>query len=292
MDDDSPAPGRRSNGLSAAEWGALVDLDPRLSGAMLERLAAARVPAYAEPAAGSDPLSRASSMPTRPLDRLWVDTSRADDARSVVGAEVAELTALLGEQDPGATASGLVQPVPRHAASRVLSPPVLPGAARSPDPAASAAPADDDAAWREIVEGFSRDADTPVPPWPVSEDVEGGTSEPPPAPTTRRLRRRTDPDPDTGLPGWVEPPPVEDEGHYVPPPPPPVPKVQPRTLAAAATAVLGIVLLFAPGLVGQGATSGTGLLGLLLTAGGAAALVWWMRDAPDDDGGPGSGAVV
>ncbi|MCY7365062.1 MAG: hypothetical protein LH469_07110, partial [Frankiaceae bacterium] len=111
--DDSPARGRRGNGLQSADWGALVDLDPRLSEALLASLASAGVAAYVEPALGSNTFTRAATLPDRPLDRLWVDPSRADSARAVVGAEVADLTTLLAEQDPGATAHGLVQPVPR-----------------------------------------------------------------------------------------------------------------------------------------------------------------------------------
>ncbi|MCW2777591.1 MAG: hypothetical protein JWN17_1316, partial [Frankiales bacterium] len=130
--DDSPA-GRRGNGLQAADWGALVDLDPRLAEALLDRLAGAGVAAYVEPASSSDPFSRAP-LPNRPLDRLWVDPERAQVAREVVAAEVADLSALLSEQEPGATAHGLVQPVPRHAVRRVLTPPPL------PDPPAAAPP--------------------------------------------------------------------------------------------------------------------------------------------------------
>ena len=50
---DLPAPsGRRDNGLHSADWGALVDLDPRLSEALLSSLASADVPAFVEPAGG------------------------------------------------------------------------------------------------------------------------------------------------------------------------------------------------------------------------------------------------
>lgn len=151
---------------------------------------------------------------------------------------------------------------------------------------------DADAAFRAIVEGFSRSSDGPVPPWPVAEDVDstaaGAAVEPPSAP-----RRRDDSEPpDADLPGWVEPARIEDESHYVPPPPPPPPRLRPRTLAAAAAVGLGIVLLFAPSLVDVAPGAGTSLLGMLLTGGGAGALVYWMRDAPGADEGPDDGAVV
>jgi hypothetical protein len=326
--DSTPSRGRRGNGLHSDDWGALVDLDPRLSEALLARLAQAGVAAYVEPAAGSaDAFSRAVTLPSRPLDRLWVDAGRADAARTVVQAEVSELTGLLAEQDPAANASGLVQPVPRAAGGRVLRPPTLParpapapGGVGSESPAGGkssggsessggsdgpggpGAPASDpDEQWRRIVEGFAREAEGPVPPWPVVEDVEPtqprereqGASPTSDGSGARRLRRRTDrPDEDAALPAWLEPAAVEDEGHYVPPPPPPVPKVHPRTVAAAVAVVVGVLLLFAPRALLQDSTAGTSLLGLLLTAGGAGALVWWMRDAPPHDSGPDDGAVV
>ena len=106
-----PPAGRRDNGLPSSEWGALVDLDPRLSEALLSSLADAGVAAYVEPAGGQHAITRASQLPARPLDRLWVDPVRADAARAVVFAEVSDLTTLLAEQEPGATAHGLVQPV-------------------------------------------------------------------------------------------------------------------------------------------------------------------------------------
>src|ERR687889_1237511 len=126
--DSAPHPprGRRDNGLQSADWGALVDLDPRLSEALLSSLASADVPAFVEPAAGSDAWTRAAQLPDRPLHRLWVDPSKADTARSVVAKEVADLSALLAEHDPGATAHGFVQAVPRPAAVRVLRPPEPP----------------------------------------------------------------------------------------------------------------------------------------------------------------------
>ena len=321
--DVSPGQGRRSNGLPASSWAALVDLDPRLSEGLLASLAAAGVPAYVEPARSLDPFSRAATMVDRPLDRLWVDPGRADAARSVVGAEVADLTTLLAEQEPGATAHGFVRPVPRSAASRVLPPPDLPEQAATPAPtplapdaaapdagtpaapeAAPGAAPDPDEAWRRIVEGFGREGDHAVAPWPVSEDVEApgrslfpGRSAAPGK--GGRRRRRTDPpavDP-SALPGWVEPEALDqdgDEDHYVPPPAPPVPRLAPRKLAAVAAVLLGLLLLFVPSVLDvlTLAPSGVFLLGMLLVLGGAGALVVMVRDAPPTDSGTDDGAVV
>jgi hypothetical protein len=283
--------GRRGNGLQSADWGALVDVDPRLSEALLSSLADAGVAAYVEPAVGSNTFTRAVTHPERPLDRLWVDPERADTARQVVGAEIADLTTLLAEQEPGATAHGLVHPVPRTAARRVLAPPPLPDKPVAPS-------SDPDEEFRRIVEGFGRDADSPVPPWPVVEDVEpqGRTLFPsrPPGEDVPRRRRRTDVPDDEALPEWVEPEALEDDGHYVPPPPPPVPRLAPRKIAAVAAVLAGLALLFVPSLVDafQLSPSGVFLFGITLVLGGAASLIYLMRDAPPTDSGPDDGAVV
>ena len=295
MSSPSAPIGRRSNGLQAAEWGALVDLDPRLSEALLGSLAAVGVAAYVEPAGGSvDTVSRAVALPNRPLDRLWVDPTRADQARAVVGAEVAELTALLAEDEPGATAHGFIQPVPRSAATKVLKPPPLPG----PPSASPAVDDDPDEAWRQIVDGWGRESQDPVPRWPVAEDVDDPPAGPvaPDEPAAeapgRRRRRRTDHDADGGLPSWVEPAAVEDEGHYEPPPPPPIPKVRRHTVGAVTALLVGLMLVFTPNLIGQVPSVGLGIVGIALLLGGAGALVWHMRDAPPTDTGPDDGAVV
>ena len=195
--------------------------------------------------------------------------------------------------------------MPRTAATRVLSPPDLPDpprrAATAPPPAPAPAPVplDDDEIFRQIVAGFSDEIAHDVPPWPVTEDLEGRpTPRPPrrtPDPVDRpapRSRRRNDPKPDDALPGWLEPAALPDDGHFVPPPAPPVPRIRLRTVGASLLLALGLVLLFVPELLRQQATSGVLLLGLVMTAGGAGLLVWWMRDAPPDDSGPDHGAVV
>jgi hypothetical protein len=304
MTESAPPPpsGRRDNGLPSAEWGALVDLDPRLSEALLDRLAAGGVAAYVEPAASSiDTWSSAIELPKRPLDRLWVDAGRADQARTVVSAEVADLSALLAEEDPGATAHGFVQPVPRTAAIRVLRPPALPEPPERPASTSPIAPVpapatetETDDVWAQIVAAWGTESDAPVPPWPVSEDVDDAKpTVADEAATSRRLRRRSDPDlGDEALPAWLEPEALEDDGHYVPPPPPPVPKVRRNTVGSLVALTVGLILVFAPNLVGQVQSVGLGIVGIALMVGGAGALVWHMRDAPPTDRGPDDGAVV
>lgn len=284
MDGDASRAGRRGNGLVAAHWGALVDLDPRLSGTLLDSLAAVGVAAFVEPARpAQDSVTGRAESAGRPLDRLWVDTAHAEQARAVVGAEVAELSALLFE--PGSQAQAFVHPVPRQAAGTVLPPPVL------PDRPAG----DEDEAWRQIVAGWSRDSDEVVPPWPVSEDLPDVAADPPPERRPPRApepaaRPREEAD-DDGLPAWVEPDRLDDDGHYEPPAPPAVPRVRRHTVGALIALVLGVVLVFAPNVVGQPPSSGLSLVGILLMGGGAGRLVWQLRDGRGDDG-PDDGAVV
>src|SRR3954447_14464883 len=116
MDSEPPPPrGRRGNGLASAEWGALVDLDPRLSEALLDSLAAVGVPAYVEPAPGAvDTVSRAVALPKRPLDRLWVDTTRADQARSVITGRVGHPPPPPREGGPGGAPPRLRPAGPPH----------------------------------------------------------------------------------------------------------------------------------------------------------------------------------
>jgi len=156
--------------------------------------------------------------------------------------------------------------------------------------------ADPDEAWQQIVAGWTKESDSPVPPWPVSEDVDSGS--PPAESTSRRLRRRRDAegddqdDEDDALPAWLEPEALDDDGHYVPPPPPPVPKVRRNTAGALIALAVGLVLVFAPNLLGQVQSVELGVFGIFLMLGGAGALVWQMRDAPPTDRGPDDGAVV
>lgn len=78
--------------------------------------------------------------------------------------------------------------------------------------------------------------------------------------------------------------PDDDEDHYVPPEPPPIPALRPRTLGGLLVIGLGVLLLFAPGVLGLAARIGTPL-GLLALTGGIGWLVLGLRSGP----APGSG---
>jgi hypothetical protein len=80
--------GRRHNGLDAALWSPLRDVDPRVGEHLLDLLSAVGIAAYLEPSADVEPYTRTVSLPSPPADRLFVDRSRRAEARTVVDQHV------------------------------------------------------------------------------------------------------------------------------------------------------------------------------------------------------------
>jgi hypothetical protein len=130
--------GRRDNGLDAALWAPLRDVDPRVGEHLLDLLEAVGIPAYLEPSADVGEYTRTVFLPSPPLDRLFVDRSRRAEARAVV------------DEHAPAVAEG-----------------------RAPDRPASERPAvrrdadigrslDEDAEWARIVASFEADHGRPV----------------------------------------------------------------------------------------------------------------------------------
>jgi hypothetical protein len=84
----TPRRGRRDNGLDASLWSPLRDVDPRIGEHLLDLLHAVGIAAYLEPSADVEPYTRTVSLPSPPLDRLFVDRARRAEARTVVDAHV------------------------------------------------------------------------------------------------------------------------------------------------------------------------------------------------------------
>jgi hypothetical protein len=76
--------GRRDNGLDAALWSPVRDVDPRVGEHLLDVLGAAGIAAYLEPATDVEPYTRSVSLPSPPSDRLFVDRTRRAEARGIV----------------------------------------------------------------------------------------------------------------------------------------------------------------------------------------------------------------
>jgi hypothetical protein len=80
----APRRGRRDNGLDAALWTPLRDVDPRVGEHLLDVLHAAGIAAYLEPAADVGPYTRSVFLPSPPSDRLYVDRAHRAEARGLV----------------------------------------------------------------------------------------------------------------------------------------------------------------------------------------------------------------
>jgi hypothetical protein len=76
--------GRRDNGLNAALWTPVRDVDPRVGEHLLDVLEAAGIAAYLEPATDVDAYTRTVSLPSPPSDRLFVDRARRLEADALV----------------------------------------------------------------------------------------------------------------------------------------------------------------------------------------------------------------
>jgi hypothetical protein len=247
--------GRRDNGLDAADYAAAGDVDPRVGEHLLDVLAGEGIAAYLQPSADLNPILRATTLPSRPTDRLYVDRTHLADAR-------ATLNRLTGGIGP------------------------LPPAIRDDDrPEAGGTQHDIDAEWAKIVAGFHTTAD---PSWPAAENVDQArpaTGLPSAADFSgvSLNRRRTD-NPPPPPPEAFE---VDDEDddedlRYVPPPPPPLPHISKYAIAGVIGIIVGFILFLRPSLLPIDRDFVT-LIGFSAVIAGAVTLVWRLRSGEDDD---------
>jgi hypothetical protein len=253
--------GRRDNGLDAADYAAAGDVDPRVGEHLLDVLAAGGIAAYLQPTADLNPILRATTLPSRPTDRLYVDRAHLDTARE-------HLHKVTGGE--------------------------LPTERPAPPPADPTAQSDIDAEWAKIVAGFHTGVDpTAEPPWPAAEGMDA-TSEPPRTGGLQSAadfsgvslnRRRTDkPDPGSVLDGLAE---LDDEDdpddeRYNPPPPPPLPRFSKYAVMGVLGVVVGFLLFLFPTVLPIDRDYST-LIGFAAIVSGAVMLVWRLRNGDDDD---------
>jgi hypothetical protein len=86
-DNHNPRRGTRDNGLRAAGYQAVADLDPRLVDSLLAALREAGIAAYAEPTPGTTSGFMESVPQSRPVDRLSVDTTQVEQAKAILDKE-------------------------------------------------------------------------------------------------------------------------------------------------------------------------------------------------------------
>ena len=128
MTDGTARHGTRDNGLRCAGYAAVADLDPRVADALLPVLRDAGIAAYVVPTPATTGGAMESRLPSRPVDRLWVDDQQVARAKDLVADQTRE------------------------------------------------AEPDIDTAWQQVLASLQSPSSSPVPPWPVSEDVDGPTS--------------------------------------------------------------------------------------------------------------------
>lgn len=310
--------GRRDNGLDATNYAVVGDVDPRVGEHLLDVLAAGGIAAYLQPSADLNPITRTTTFPARPTDRLFVDRLHLAIARDYM-ARLAE--------DPGPVAPA----APRQSGA--------PDSAAASRPDGSPPPPDPDieAEWARIVAGFNSTVDPTAPPWPAAENLDP-TREPAPGrqldPTTDdavprrratdRPESRTDSAPEAGtepdqarrLPSATDfsgisigpraddrslldgldtfgagLPDDADEG-YTPPPPPPLPRISKYAVVALLALFAGTLLFLFPGLLEPINRDMVTLIGFAAILGGFGTLVWRLRPGDDEDDDLDDGAVV
>jgi hypothetical protein len=287
--------GRRDNGLDASEYAAAADVDPRVGEHLLDVLALAGIAAYLQPSADLHPVTRTTTLPDRPTDRLWVDRRHLDEAREVIRRL---------DLGTGPPAPATDNPAPSAAAES--PPPALPGPDGWPDSPARRRRRDDfdlDTAWQQILESW----DSPPVDRPASGTPTGRTVRPADPEAARDADEEDDvsapgrdgpgpagPEPIVGLDVPFDPHEVvrdpDDEG-FVPPAPPPLPRASRYTVLAAVLVLAGLALFFRPSLLP--APESTALVvGMGLILGGFGTLIWRLRDDLTDDDDPDDGAVV
>ena len=244
---------RRDNGLPAASYARLRDVESHLVEGLLERLRDEDVAAYVAPAPGRRGPYGETVLPDSPSDSVFVDTTRMDHAREVSDrylVEVADELAWAGivaAWDVPAT-----DDVPRW-------------------PASEDVPEDDRPFGGAADPGRARGLSRVVRP---AEPTSAGFGE---------LR-----DAESGNP-FEDTPEAE---HYEPPPPPPIPLPDTLGRFAWAAVVGGPLFLLLATLLGLDIEGWPGLLALLAFVGGFVTLVARMKDRPPTDSGPDDGAVV
>lgn len=251
----------RDNGLTAANYSAVVDLDPPLVQQVLDLLASAGVAAYVEPVEGERGPYQDIQLPERVVVRLQVDRERIGDAKTLLSQHLPQLRATF-----------------------------LADAAARDDRAALAA-SEVDAAWARIVAGYDLPGDS-VGRWSAAEDID--PVEPPVGSgLSSRLVRRDD-SWDDGFDDFSAGELLDggDSDHFVPPPPPPLPEVDPVTRLAWAGVLGGPILVLLIAVLGLQIEPWVILLALLAFCGGIGTLVARMSDRPPHDDGWDDGAVV
>jgi hypothetical protein len=282
--------GRRDNGLDASEYAAVADLDPRIGEHLLDVLAARGIAAYLQPSIDINPIMRNSTVPDRPVDRLFADRGHVSDARDLV-------RRLTAEESPGDSGPP-APPEHRRSGQDTAPPPEVIDTRTGPDPS-PATFTQVDATFAGIVAAFDRPVDPTSAAWPSAENLPEPPATPAgPGPVDARhlveasLLGGLGADDDPRSPGPDADVDTLGDGSFVPPPPPPLPRLSRQALWGGLAVLAGLVLVLVPH-IGPFSRTETILLGFAAIFGGAVALILRLRPGTDpDDQPPGDGAQV
>jgi hypothetical protein len=289
----------------AAEYAAVGDVDPRVGEHLLDILALDGIAAYLRPSTDLHPVTRSSTLPGRPTDRLYADRTRLETARDYLARLAEESDDVDGRRVSGSDdvdgrrVSGSDDVDGRRVAEPDGSMSGPGGASALGAYESDSGPAPDqpsiDDEWAKIVAGF--DAEVAGTSWPAAEDLpdrdpsERGRTTTPLLPREERAGEdfvvarpaaREEPSLLDGLDTFGAGMPDSDEDGYDPPAPPPVPRPSAPTALAVAGIVLGLIVFLKPSLLPV-SESAAMLLGFAAVVGGFATLVWRLRPGDDDD---------
>ncbi|GAA1538298.1 hypothetical protein GCM10009827_066770 [Dactylosporangium maewongense] len=278
--------GRRDNGLVAQEYAVVGDVDPRVGEHLLDVLAAGGIAAYLQPATDLHPVTRTTTLPARPTDRLYADRDHLATARDYF----TQLTAVPEQHTPPAEA-----PQPATAPSPQSSP-----SSQSSQEAKTSRKSDDET-FASIIAGFHTTVDPTSAPWPAAEDLDSSGSaaadmdtEPAPRTPLRRASEAVDRSLLDSLDSFGAdlPDDEDDDAGYTPPPPPPLPRIAPSTVLAVLALIGGLVLLIWPDLLPVFGPQSTLFLGFALLLSGFVTLILRLRPGDEEDDDPDNGARV
>jgi hypothetical protein len=237
----------RGNGLFAASYTAVAELDPPVADALLEVLREAGVAAYVEPSQGRRGAYLNVAMDGAPRDRLYVDRECHDQAVRILSERLPALRGQLSAERPDT------------------------------DLAPSAA---EDEAWAALVARFDEQPASAVPSWPVIEDVDF-------TPSAAAADDTPPGEPDAPPSAPAASAQSEPDDHFVPPPPPPLPRLDPVSRVAWTALLGGPSLLVLFVLSGRLLPPFVVAFAIVAFVTGFVTLVVRMKDRPDDgtDGG-------
>ncbi|MEO3775625.1 DUF308 domain-containing protein [Micromonospora sp. B11E3] len=269
--------GRRDNGLDASEYAVAGDVDPRVGEHLLDVLAAGGIAAYLQPSADLNPVTRTTTVPARPVDRLYVDRSHLTTARDYLSQLAEETPAEQPRDEPDVEAEWARIVAAFHAS---------PAAGATPWPAAEdidddpARPSPDATTGRAGADEGATATDVRRLPW--AADVSG---------VSVGGGRQDEPSLLDGLDTFGADLPDDPDEGYTPPPPPPLPRISKYAVVGVLGIVIGFVLFLKPSLLPVDSSVVT-LFGFTGILAGFVTLIWRLRPGDSDDYDPDDGARV